>query len=129
MADPFAVPADLEVLLKVKFDQAEEAQCLMVLAAVSAAMRSRLPNLDTWITDGSTDEQLAKFCAINITKNFIDVTDAGNVKSEAHPEHTITFKDVDPSDVDVPGSWIDLLTPHQTREARGRAFSIRPGSG
>jgi hypothetical protein len=120
----------VKTLLKVEFDEADNLQCTMVLAAVSASMRSRLPSLDTWIADGSTDPVLATFCAVAMTKECIDVVDVGNVKSEQHPEHTIVFRDVtDGAELDVPESWIDRLTPHQLRSSGRRPISIRPGSG
>lgn len=129
MPGPYATPGDVATFLKVKFDPAEEQQCLMVLAAVSAIMRSRLPDLDTWITGGLTDPVLATFCAITMANSCIQVTEVGNVKSETHPEHTIVFRDVAESDVDLTDRWIELLTPHETRTRGGRAFSIRPGPG
>lgn len=130
MAEPYATPEDVATILKVAFDQADTLQCRMVLAAVSASMRSRLPSLDSWIAQGLTDPTLAQFCAITMTLDCVQVVDAGNVKSEQHPEHTIVFRDFgDEGDLEVPDSWIDRLTPHETRSRDGRAFSIRPGPG
>jgi hypothetical protein len=130
VATPYAQPSDVATLLKVTFDAAETTQCEMVLEAVSASMRSRLPDLDAWIAAGLTDPVLAKFCAIAMARQFIDVVDVGNVKSETHPEHTIVFRDITGGEeLDVPDSWIDRLTPYDTRTRGGRAFSIRPGSG
>jgi hypothetical protein len=129
MAAPHATPGEVATFLKVTFDPAEEQQCLMVLAAVSAIMRSRLPDLDTWIADGLTDPVLVAFCAVTMANGCIQVTEVGNVKSETHPEHTIVFRDVAESDVDLTDRWIELLTPHETRTRGGRAFSIRPGPG
>lgn len=127
MAEPFAAPSDVEDLVNVTFDAGETRQCRMVLAAVSAVMRSRLPALDTWIAQGLTDPVLATFCAATKTKDLVDVIEAGNVKSEAHPEHTVTFRDFDESDIDLSDRWLDLLTPSDLRDQSGRAFSIRPG--
>lgn len=130
MATPYAEPGDVATLLKVTFDEADKAQCDMILRAVSASMRSRLPSLDTWMATGQTDPVLAMFCAVAMAREFIDVVDVGNVKSETHPEHTIVFRDVTGGDdLDVPESWINRLTPYETRTRGGRAFSIRPGSG
>lgn len=130
MADPFATPEDVATVLKVAFDEADTLQCRMVLAAVSASMRSRLPSLDSWIAQGLTDPVLAQFCAVTMTRDCVQVVDAGNVKSEQHPEHTIVFRDfTDEDDLEVPDSWIDRLTPHELRRSRGRPISIRPGSG
>lgn len=128
MATPFATPDDVATLLKVTFDQAEELQCEMVLAAISAAMRSRLPDLDTWIAADLTDGVLAKFAACDIAKQYIQVTKVAGVKSETHPEYTIVFQDVTASGLDSAlADWIDLLTPASNRTARGGAFSIHPG--
>jgi hypothetical protein len=128
VATPFAEPSDVATLLKVAFDTAETLQCEMVLAAISAAMRSRLPDLDTWIADGGTDVVLAKFAACDIAKSYIHVVKVAGVKSETHPEYTIVFQDVDGAGLDTAVSdWIDLLTPASNRTARGRAFSIHPG--
>lgn len=129
MGGAYATPGDVATFLKVSFDPAEERQCLMVLAAVSAIMRSRLPDLDTWISGGLTDPVLATFCAVTMANSCIQVTEVGNVKSETHPEHTIVFRDVAESEVDVSERWIELLTPHETRAREGRPFSIRPGPG
>lgn len=128
MATPFATPTDVATLLKVTFDSAEELQCEMVLSAISAAMRSRMPTLDTWISDAATDPVLVKFAACDIAKNYIQVTKAAGVKSETHPEYTIVFQDVDGASLDsFVADWIDLLTPASNRSARGKAFSIHPG--
>lgn len=128
MATPFATPDDVATLLKVTFDTAETAQCEMVLDAISAAMRSTIPQLDTWIADGSTDPILAKFAACDIAKDYIQVTKAAGVKSETHPEYAVVFQDVDGASLeDAVGKWTDLLTPASNRTARGRAFSIHPG--
>lgn len=126
MATPFATPTDVATLLKVTFDPAEELQCEMVLAAISAAFRSRLPDLDTWITDGLTDPVLAKFAVCDIAKQYIQVTKVAGVKSETHPEYAVVFQDMSGTGVEL-GDWIDLLTPASNRTARGRAFSIHPG--
>lgn len=126
MATPYASPSDVAALLKVTFDQAEELQCTMVLAAISAALRSKLPELDTWITEGLTDPDLAKFAVCDIATSYIQVTETKGIKSETHPEYTVVFQDVARSGVDVT-DWIDLLTPASNRRARGRAFSIHPG--
>lgn len=127
MATPFATPVDVATLLKVTFDQADELQCVMVLAAISAALRSRMPDLDTWISDGSTDADLVKFAACHIAKEYIRVTKVAGVKSETHPEYTVTFQDVDGVGLDAAvDDWIGLLTP-ASKSARGRAFSIHPG--
>lgn len=128
MATPFATTIDVATLLKVTFDQAEELQCEMVLAAISAAMRSKMPDLDTWIAAGSTDVVLAKFAACDIAKDYIHVTKVGGVKSETHPEYTIVFQDFDGASLeDAVEKWIGLLTPASNRSARGKAFSIHPG--
>lgn len=128
MATPFATPVDVATLLKVTFDQAEDLQCEMVLAAISAAMRSRMPDLDNWIGTAATDPVLAKFAACDIAKNYIQVTKVAGVKSETHPEYTIVFQDVDGASLDsFVSGWIDLLTPASNRSARGKAFSIHPG--
>lgn len=130
MAAPYATPEDVSTLLKVAFDEADTQQCLLVLAVVSASMRSRLPSLDSWIAQGLTDPILAMGCAFAMTKDCVQIVDAGNVKSETHPEHTIVFRDfTDEDELDVPASWIDRLTPNQLRRSRGRPISIRPGSG
>lgn len=126
MATPFATSDDVATLLTVTFDQAEELQCTMILAAISAAMRSRLPDLDTWIADGLTDPVLAKFAACDIAKTYVQVTKTGGVKSETHPEYAVVFQDVTGRGVDLT-EWADLLTPSANRNARGRAFSIHPG--
>lgn len=128
MATPFATPDDVATLRKVTFDDAEELQCEMVLAAISAAMRSRMPDLDAWIGAGDTDEVLAKFAACHIAKEYIRVVTVGNVKSETHPEYAVVFQDVDGAGLDAAvDDWIDLLTPASNRNARGKAFSIHPG--
>lgn len=126
MATPFATPTDVATLLKVTFDDAETLQCEMVLAAISAVMRSRLPDLDTWIADDLTDATLAKFVACDVAKQYIQVTKVAGVKSETHPEYTVVFQDVTSAGMDL-GDWIDLLTPASNRSARGKAFSIHPG--
>lgn len=125
MATPFATPTDVATLLKVTFDDAETLQCEMVLAALSAALRSQLPDLDTWITNGDTDPVLAKFAVCDLAKRYIQVVEARGVKSETHPEYQVVFQD-GASGVDVT-DWIDLLTPASNRNARGKAFSIQPG--
>lgn len=128
MATPFATPDDVATLLKVTFDTAETLQCEMVLAAISAAMRSRLPDLDSWIDAGRTDPMLATFASCDIAKRYIQVTKVAGVKSETHPEYTVVFQDVTASGLDSALSdWIDLLTPASNRTARGGAFSIHPG--
>lgn len=128
MATPFAEVSDVATLLKVTFDDAETLQCEMVLAAISAAIRAKIPGLDTWITNGSTDEVLAKFAACDIAKDYIQVTKVGGVKSETHPEYTIVFQDFDGASLeDAVEAWTDLLTPASNRSARGKAFSIHPG--
>ncbi|MGB3443886.1 MAG: hypothetical protein WBA97_34545 [Actinophytocola sp.] len=126
MATPFATTTDVATLLKVTFDSAEELQCEMVLAALSAALRSTLPDLDTWIANGGTDPVLAKFAVCDLAKGYIQVVRTGNIKSEAHPEYQVVFQDVPKGGVDV-SDWIDLLTPASNRSARGKAFSIHPG--
>lgn len=126
MATPFATPVDVATLLKVTFDQAENLQCEMVLAALSAAIRSKLPDIDAWISAGSTDPVLAKFAVCDLAKQYIQVVKVGGVKSETHPEYTVVFQDVSVTAVDVT-DWIDLLTPASNRSARGKAFSIHPG--
>lgn len=128
MATPFAAPTDVATLLKVTFDTDETLQCEMVLAAISAAMRAKLPSLDTWIADTSTDPVLAKFAACDIAKDYIQVTKAAGVKSETHPEYAVVFQDFDGATLeDAVDKWIDLLTPAPNRTARDRAFSIHPG--
>jgi hypothetical protein len=126
VATAFAEPTDVATLLKVTFDDAETLQCAMVLAAISAAIRSKLPELDDWIADGLTDPVLAKFAVCDIAKGYIQVVTVGGVKSETHPEYAIVFQDLPRSGMDL-GDWIDLLTPASNRSARGRAFSIHPG--
>jgi hypothetical protein len=128
VATPFATTTDVATLLKVTFDTAEELQCGMVLAAISAAMRSKLPDLDTWIADGLTDPVLANFVACDIAKQYIQVVKTGGVKSEQHPEYTVVFQDITATGVEsVLADWIDLLTPASNRRGRSRAFSIHPG--
>jgi hypothetical protein len=127
VATPFAVPDDVATMLNVVFTDGQVAQCGMLLAGVSAIMRSRLPLLDDWLTAGSVDPVLAHLCACEMASSRIDVTRARGLKSEQLPEHTVIFRDVDLSSVDVSEQWIDLLTPHDERDDRGRAFSILPG--
>jgi hypothetical protein len=106
------------------FDEDEEAQAQALLDDVGAVMRSRLPSLDTWITDALVDPDTAKAVCCWLAMECITVATTGVGKSgETHPEHAVTIRSA--AGLDLTDAQIDQLTPLSAK-GRGRPFSIRP---
>lgn len=124
----YATASDVATRLNVTFSTGEEAQATALLEDVSAIMRGprRLPQLDAWIAAGKIDAALARAIACQLAMQAITVTSAGaGVKSETHPEYSITFTDAATAGLDLTDRQIEMLTP--PIDTRGRAFNIHPG--
>lgn len=123
----YALPSDVAIRLGLGangFDEDEEAQAQALLDDVGAIMRSRLPSLDTWITDALVDSGTAKAVCCWLAMECITVATTGVGKSgETHPEHAVTIRSA--AGLDLTDAQIDQLTPPSAK-ASGRPFSIRP---
>ena len=123
----YALPSDVAIRLGLGatgFDEDEEAQALAVLEDASEIMRSRLPSLDTWITDTLTPAALAKTVCVWLAMECITVANVGVGKSgETHPEHAVTIRST--AGLTLSDDYADLLTPPSAKVS-GRPFSIRP---
>jgi hypothetical protein len=121
----YAEPGDVSVRLGVDFSPAETSQATALLADVSEIMRARLPELDTWIADGLVTAELARAVACQVAMQAITVAGAGvGIRSETHPEYSVTFTDAATAGLDLTEAQRDLLTP---KRQRNRPFSITPG--
>lgn len=123
----YATAVDVATSLAVTFTAAETAQADSLLRYVSAIMRKRVPGLETAISSGEIESDLAEGVCVSVVKQAITVKPG--VKSEAHPEYTIVFQDAADAALDLTVSQIELLTPTADDAAhqRGKAFSVHPG--
>lgn len=123
----YALPSDVAIRLGLGangFDEDEELQAQALLDDVGAIMRSRLPSLDTWITDTLVDPATAKAVCCWLAMECITVATTGVGKSgETHPEHAVTIRSA--AGLDLTDAQIDQLTPPSAKVG-GKPFSIRP---
>lgn len=93
MAD-FATIADLEARPGVEFaSTAERNKAEITLGDASESMRSELPLLDQWITDGKVSARMALIVCCDVTKRVLAAAETAGqpVIGEQHPEYGITL--------------------------------------
>lgn len=124
---PFAEPIHVTELTLEAYTGAEEMKVRALIRSISGRIRSRLPSIDLWISEGSVDPVMVQDVVVEVTIRALDALTRGlGVVSETHPEYSYRLSDAAAASVNsiTAEEWASL-TP-QSRRPRG-AFSIIPG--
>ena len=125
MGTPFATPSDVAARLNTTFDEGQTQQCTLLLADVSALMRTKSPGLDDRIASGEVDSDLALAVACQIVIRVTSAVDHGGsaVLGETYPEYAYQLAQAASHGLAMTDDEIDLLSG----SPESRAFSIIPG--
>lgn len=122
----FATSQDVANRLGTTFTAEETIQADSLLEDVAEEIRSRLPSIDTWITDGKIRAGTVRKVSVDIVEAYLNGSGLG-VRSRTHPELADQYTDAAAAGLVPTDDQISQLTPTEEKETRGRAFSILPG--
>lgn len=123
----FAEPVHVTELTMEHYTGAVEMRVRALIRAISGRIRAHLPDLDSWIAEGSVDPVMVQDLVVGVVIRALDALERGaGVISETHPEYSYRLSEAAAAGVNgiTDDEWA-LLTP-QSRRPRG-AFSITPG--
>lgn len=121
----FATALNVANRLGTTFSAEETIQADSLLEDVAEEIRSRLPSIDTWITEGKVRVGTARKVSVDIVEAYLNGSGLG-VRSRAHPEMTDQYTDAAANGLVPTADQLSQLTPAEEKEERGRAFSIIP---
>lgn len=121
-------PQDVEVWLGTSYqdDVTAYLQVAKLCDAVSALIRARRPQIDTWIAGGLLDDALVCSIAVQVVaRNLTSIATGGvGVRSETHPEYAYELTAAAAAGLSLTKAELAALTPAVGRE---RPFSIISG--
>jgi hypothetical protein len=121
----FATALNVANRLGTTFTAEDIIQADSLLEDVAEEIRSRLPSIDTWITDGKVRAGTARKVSVDIVEAYLNGSGLG-VRSRAHPELTDQYTDAAANGLVPTADQLLQLTPADEKDGRGRAFSIIP---
>ena len=121
----FATALNVANRLGTTFTAEETIQANDLLEDVAEEIRSRLPSIDTWITEGKTSAGLARKISVDIVEPYLNGSGLG-VRSRAHPELADQYDESASGGLVPTDDQLTRLTPSELRSDRGKAFSVRP---
>ena len=121
----FATALNVAARLGTTFTAEETIQADSLLEDVAEEIRSRLPSIDTWITDGKVRAGTVRKVSVDIVEAYLNGSGLG-VRSRAHPEMTDQYTDAAANGLVPTVDQLSQLIPADEKDTRGRAFSIIP---
>jgi hypothetical protein len=127
MPAPLCTPHDVGAWLGTSYqeDLPEHVQVAKLCGAVSALIRARRPQIDTWLAAGSIDDELVRSIAVQVVcRNLTTIATGGvGLRSETHPEHSYELTASAAAGLNLTKAELTALTPVAGRD---RPFSIIP---
>lgn len=127
MPAPLCTPHDVGAWLGTSYEEdlPEHVQVSKLCAAVSALIRARRPQIDTWIASGQLEDDLVRSIAVQVVARNLTTIATGGVglRAETHPEHSYELTASAASGLNLTKAELTALTPAAGRE---RPFSIIP---
>lgn len=125
----FATAQNVANRLGTTFTAEETIRAESLLEDVADEIRSRLPSIDTWISDGKVGAGTARKISVDIVEAYLNGSGLG-VRSRTHPELADQYTDAAAAGLVPTEDQLSQLTPSEEKEEerreRGRAFSIHP---
>lgn len=122
----FATAENVANRLGTTFTAEETIQADSLLEDVAEEIRSRLPSIDTWITEGRTRAGTARKISVDIVEAYLNGSGLG-VRSRTHPELADQYTDAAAAGLVPSAAQVEQLTPTDARVSNGKPFSILPG--
>lgn len=121
----FATALNVAIRLGVTFTAEETIRANGLLEDVADEIRSRLPDIDTWIAEAKISVGIARKVSVDIVEAYLNGSGLG-VLRRAHPELSDEYTDAAANGLVPTDDQIDRLTPASAKASAGRPFSIRP---
>lgn len=122
----FATAVNVANRLGTTFTAEETVQADSLLEDVAEEIRSRLPSIDTWISEGKIRPGTARKVSVDIVEAYLNGSGLG-VRSRTHPELADQYTDAAAAGLVPSAAQLEQLTPVDARSSSGRPFSILPG--
>lgn len=122
----FATALNVANRLGTTFTAEDTIQADSLLEDVAEEIRSRLPSIDTWISEGKTRAGTARKISVDIVEAYLNGSGLG-VRSRTHPELADQYTDAAAAGLVPSDAQLVQLTPVESRVSSGRPFSILPG--
>lgn len=122
----FATALNVAARLGTTFTAQDTIQADALLEDVAEEIRSRLPSIDTWISEGKTRAGTARKISVDIVEAYLNGSGLG-VRARTHPELADQYTDAAAAGLVPSADQLEQLTPVGSRTSSGRPFSILPG--
>lgn len=122
----FATSTNVANRLGTQFTAAEMIQVNDLLEDVAEEIRSRLPQIDTWVAEAKITPGIARKISVDIVEAYLNGSGLG-VLRRSHPELQDEYTDAAANGLVPTDEQLDRLTPADTKAKSTRAFSIIPG--